>query len=101
MVTPPKNDAEAAALEAAAAKYRRERAAEQGKARRAEIEPLRAFTESKEFETVLEKAAELAPSFGHIDGVDVHLRPLARFMRNLREALAAYAPPDTEAAPAP
>lgn len=90
----PTNEAEAAAMENAAAEYRAEQAAADLAARRDKVKPLRAFVNSAAFKSVAEKAEELAPDFLAIDGVAVHLQPLPRFMRNLTQAIDAYAPPE-------
>jgi len=101
MVTTPKNADEAAAMEAAAAKFRMQQAEEELAARRETVKPLRDFVESDAFQEIADKAQELMPAYAAIEGIDVHLRPLSRFMRNLREAVSNYAPPEAPAMEAP
>lgn len=100
MVTMPKNDDEAAEMEAKAAAYRQKQAEQELADRREKVKPLREFVESDAFQSVAEQAQKLMPEYAAIDGIDVHLRPLGRFMRNLREGVNAYAPPEGAEQPA-
>lgn len=92
----PETEAEAAEMEQAAAKFRREQAEKELAEKRERLEPLRELVESEAWETVREQVEKLAPDFVDIDGVNVHLSPLPRFMGNLRRAMDAYAPPKND-----
>lgn len=92
MATIPKNEQEAAQMRQALADFER-REAEKANAERAElIAPVKSFVDSKAFAEVEAKARELAPAFGSIEAIDVHLRPLAGFLARLREAVDGFAP---------
>ena len=92
MVTTPKNAEEAAQMEAKLAEFRKKQAETELAERREKVKPLRELVESDAFAKIASDAEKLMPEFAAIEGIDVHLRPLARFMRNLREAVANYAP---------
>ena len=99
--TAPTNDAEAAAMREAVAKYDREQAA----TKRAEtiefLKPLRELVDSDAFAEVETAARDLTPTYAQHESLDVHLRHLAPFMARLREAVDNMAPPEPAPMPEP
>ncbi len=102
MATKPKNAQEAEAMEAAAAEFRAEEAEKANQGKRKKVRPLRKLVNSNAFKKVQADVAALVPDFAAEESIDVHLRPLARFMRNLGEAAVNFVPgedPEDDAEP--